>query len=279
MKPILKWVGGKTQILNDILTRFPKSIQNYYEPFLGGGSVLLGVLSKIRDGNLSICGQIYASDLNPTLIGLYKNIQSRPHEVIQALKLLNINEEDYYYSIRNQFNSLKDKSSIDASAMFIYLNKTCFRGLYREGPSGFNVPFGHYKNPKILDEDHILAVSELIQPVIFMLGSFCDTLQSVSAKDFVYLDPPYAPETSTSFVGYNAVGFGLDTHDRLFKMCKDMHQKGALFLMSNADVSLVKNAFQEESYIIDTISCRRAIHSKDPSKVTNEVLITNKSMH
>lgn len=276
VKPLLKWVGGKTQILDEVLTRFPKIINNYYEPFVGGGSILLGLLSHIKSGSISVQGHIYASDWNPNLIGLYKNIQSNPHELIDAVKKLSDNNEEYYYTIRRQFNEAEDRTAVQTSAMFMYLNKTGFRGIYREGPRGFNVPFGHYKNPTILDEKHILSVSELIQPVVFTHTSFEESLHNVSINDFMYLDPPYAPENTTSFVKYNSDGFAIEKHKSLFEICKTTKGK---FLMSNADVSLVKNEFESDDYTKEMIICRRAIHSKDPSSKTNELLITNKSNH
>lgn len=266
VKPFLKWVGGKTQIIDDVMSLFPREFNNYYEPFLGGGSVLLALLTQRRNGLIKIDGTIYASDLNENLIGLYKQIQSNHNELISEVKkLLEIPmSESYYYELRSRFNQTP-KGSIDASALFLYLNKACFRGVYREGPRGFNVPFGHYKNCSILDEDHIKKVSELIQEVIFTHHGFEDALKT-DDNDFVYLDPPYAPVNATSFVGYTADGFG--KHAELFELCKNMKAK---FLMSNADVPLVREAF--EGYETKIVSCRRAINSKKPESRANEVLI------
>lgn len=299
VKPFLKWVGGKTQIIHDVLALFPKRIHNYHEPFLGGGSVLLALLS---DESVVITGRIYASDINPHLIAIYKNIQHRPEDVIAEVKRLadeyakctgsvinrkpaSIEEamsspESYYFWIRSQFNRItkgaaEHISSIKASAMLLFMNKTCFRGLYREGPNGFNVPFGNYKNPAIIDEAHIRKVSVLIRDVIFTCESYVDSLARVSGhpdEDFVYMDPPYAPETSKSFVGYTADGFSLDDHKILFSICDKIE---ARILMSNADVALVNNAFAGAQYTKKTISCKRSINSKSPESRTNEVLITN----
>ena len=299
VKPFLKWVGGKTQIIHDVLALFPKRIHNYHEPFLGGGSVLLAILS---DESVVITGRIYASDINPHLIAIYKNIQNRPEDVIAEVKRLadeyakctgsvinrkplSIEEamsspESYYFWIRSQFNRItkgaaEHISSIKASAMLLFMNKTCFRGLYREGPNGFNVPFGNYKNPAIIDEAHIRKVSVLIRDVIFTCESYVDSLARVSGhpdEDFVYMDPPYAPETSKSFVGYTADGFSLDDHKILFSICDKIE---ARILMSNADVALVNNAFAGAQYTKKTISCKRSINSKSPESRTNEVLITN----
>jgi DNA adenine methylase len=299
VKPFMKWVGGKTQIINDVIALFPKLMNNYHEPFLGGGSVLLAILSHKNNGTIWVSGKIYASDLNSNLIGLYQNIQSNPDALILEVKKLSdefsrckgtavnrkastieealTSPESYYFWIRTRFNALstEERTSLTGSAMLLFMNKTCFRGVYREGPNGFNVPFGNYKNPSILDEHHIKTVSALIQDVIFTNCSFIDSFANVVSGDFVYLDPPYAPEKDTSFVSYTPDGFHLDNHKRLFQLCGDMKEKKVKFLMSNADVQLVKDAFPSPTYTTQIICCRRAIHSKEPDSRTNEVLITN----
>jgi DNA adenine methylase len=299
VKPFMKWVGGKTQILDTVLATFPTTIQNYYEPFLGGGSVLLGMLSYVRAGKITVTGTINASDINSNLIGLYMNIQSCPRVVIEEINKLkeefalcknigvnrkptNLEEaltspESYYYWIRSRFNALtkKDKMLPSASAALLFMNKTCFRGVYREGPHGFNVPYGNYTNPAIIDEDHIMEVSELIAGVKFSVAGFADSLAGVESGDFVYLDPPYAPETDTSFVGYTVDGFGADNHTALFKLCNEMAGRGVKLVMSNADVTLVKDAFPSPTYQTKIISCKRSINSKKPESRTNEVLIMN----
>jgi DNA adenine methylase len=299
VKPFLKWVGGKTQIINDVIDLFPKEMNNYHEPFLGGGSVLLALLSHVHNGSIKIYGKIYASDLNSNLIGLYKNIQSNPDVLIREVKKLtdefaicsgNIvnrkaltvedaqtSRESYYFWVRMRFNSLSkdERTSIIGSAMLLFMNKTCFRGVYREGPNGFNVPFGNYKNPSVFDEQHIKAVSALMKDVVFSDGSFRDSFERVLPGDFIYLDPPYASENDSGFVSYTPDGFNVDNHNTLFKLCTDMKSLNVKMLLSNADVKLVRDAFSAPEYTTKIISCRRAIHSKEPDTRTNEVLITN----
>jgi DNA adenine methylase len=296
MKPFLKWVGGKTQILEEVFSHFPSTMANYHEPFVGGGSVLLALLSKVRTGEIELTGSVYASDANPVLISLYTHLQTDVEALSTCLKALvdayvragqhhpqmlyrgpktpeegATSQESFYYWTRAQFNAAEDRSTVAVAAMFLFLNKTCFRGLYREGPNGFNVPFGHYAAPSIYSEPELLAVSELIQGVQFTCQDVQASLLGVGRADFIYLDPPYAPETATSFVGYTSDGFALDMHQALFARLKNLSL--TKFLMSNADVPLVRDAFS--TYQKKVVSARRAINSKKPESRTNELLVWN----
>jgi len=296
VKPVLKWVGGKTQILDTVLSHFPSRIHNYYEPFLGGGSVLLGLLSYRQAGKIAISGRIYASDLNSNLIGLYQSIQHAPEDLIVEVRALieefatcgntevhrspqtidqaRTSRESYYFWIRTRFNSMsrEQRMTLKGGAMLLFLNKTCFRGIYREGPHGFNVPYGNYAQIGIMNEEHIRSVSQLIQGVIFRVQPFMDALDMVRQGDFVYLDPPYAPESGTSFVGYTSEGFGLEQHEALFTRCQTLAETGCSWLMSNADVPVVRDSFPAPCTTL-VLSCRRSINSKKPDSKTNEVLI------
>lgn len=300
-KPLLKWVGGKTQIINELVGYFPKCINNYHEIFLGGGSVLLAFLTLVRSGQIMLKGKVYASDLNGVLINFYKNVQSNKDELYNEVSKLvaeytgcsgdvinrepkSIDEaktsrESYYYWIRKTYNELVKGSESDSpkvSAMFLFLNKTCFRGVYRVGPNGFNVPFGHYKTvPTVLNWEHLVEMSSLIKDVVFQHLDFENSLKKVVIGDFAYLDPPYAPETKTSFVGYTKDGFTLESHKNLFEMLIDMRKKAIMFVMSNAKVELVDSSFTSDLFKIKDIECRRAIHSKKPDSKTMEVIVSS----
>jgi DNA adenine methylase len=298
-KPILKWVGGKTQIIDKLVTNFPVEINNYREAFLGGGSVLLTLLSYVKSGIIKIHCNIYAYDLNEPLIYIYKNIQTRHTELYDILQTMitdfnecgngeinriptnieeaKISKENYYYWIRSEYNKLcvTDKRGLFGSAMFIFMNKTCFRGVFRVGPRGFNVPYGHYKNPEIINKDHLDEIHNLIQGVIFECCDYNTSLTNVEPNDFVYLDPPYAPETNTSFVGYTEKGFNIENHNNLFKLIHDLTETNKKIMLSNADVSLVRENFTNEKYNTLSLLCKRSINSKNPDAKTKEVIIKN----
>lgn len=293
-KPFLKWVGGKTQIIQQIINHFPSEMNNYHEIFLGGGSVLFALLSLRKSNNIKVNGKIYAYDLNQDLINLYQVIQTNPIEFLTILNEFketyhNIttntinrkpetledgltSKESYYYWIRKQFNTTHD-NEIQKSAMFLFLNKTCFRGLYRTGPNGFNVPYGHYKTtPTIITEDELNSISELISDVNFICADFTKSIQQAEPNDYLYLDPPYAPETKNSFVAYTADGFDLETHNNLFNLIKTLDES-IKFTLSNSKVDMVTEAF--ENYNQEDVNARRAINSKKPDSVTTEVIISN----
>jgi len=298
-KPILKWVGGKTQIIDKLVADFPVEINNYREAFLGGGSVLFTLLSYVKSGIIRIHGNIYAYDLNEPLIYIYKNIQTHHTELYDTLQsiIMDFNEcgngtinrtptnleeakvakENYYYWIRSKYNKLclNDKKGTLGSAMFIFLNKTCFRGVFRVGPKGFNVPYGHYNNPEIINKENLEEIHNLIQNVVFECRDFNTSLTNTEPNDFVYLDPPYAPETDTSFVGYTENGFNIENHNNLFKLIHTLTDTNKKIMLSNADVSLVRENFTNEKYNTLSILCKRSINSKKPDAKAKEVIIKN----
>jgi len=323
-RPFIKWVGGKTQLLDNIIKRMLKQLEtkddegnkiiemkNYHELFIGGGSLLFAILYLKETNKIKINGSINAYDINPILISLYKNIQSnkddllkniekyqKTYESIKQLKVSQKSErkasteeeakksrEAYYYWMRKQYNSITDNTSIEKTALFLILNKTCFRGLYREGPHGFNVPFGNYKTEtlNLLNRKSIDYLSQLFEDVNFQCSDFRTSFTNIEENDFVYLDPPYAPENDKSFVNYVKDGFTLKDHKQLFALTKSLQDKKIKFVMSNSNVELVKNSFKNEDndndnhiiFKIDVIEAKRAINSKKPNSKTTEVLIYN----
>jgi len=294
MHPFLKWVGGKTQIINDIYKMFPKNIDTYYEPFLGGGSVLIKLLKEQKNNNIQI-NKIIVGDINEALIYTYINIRDDKDKLLKYLNKIashynsieystninrkpqnkndaNLSKENYYYWIRTKYNNSNNKRKVKNSARFIFLNKTCFRGVYREGKNGFNVPFGHYKNPTIYTTENINELSSLFTTVEFTLSTYDNLLNTLNKHDFVYMDPPYAPINEKSFVGYNINGFDKNEHLKLFNICHNMKTNNIKFIMSNANVKLISDNFK--NYKIYIIKCKRTIHSKKPQTTIDEVLIT-----
>lgn len=298
-KPFLKWAGGKTQIINDIILKIPNEMNNYHELFLGGGSVLLCVLSLQKQNKIKIKNKIYAYDFNKALINTFIQIKNNVDEVLIELnKLKNefseINKntdgqrgkpkdldentykntrEHYYYWTRDLYNKLSKDTALSC-AYFIFLNKTGFKGMYREGSNGFNIPYGQKDKksvPTIFSEQEIRNISNLIKHVEFKHMSFENSIKNVKRGDFVYLDPPYAPENSKSFVGYLEDGFDLETHKLLFTEIKKLGK--TKFAMSNAKVDLVTENFK--NYTCQDIIARRAINSKKPGSKTTEVIIYN----
>jgi len=301
LKPFLKWVGGKGQLLDEIEKHFPTEINNYYEPFVGGGSVLFRIIDLISTGHLKLNGTMYIGDTNQALINTYKQIQVVPKEVFLTcsglVKLyhdipdtdIEINrkattqtealtsKESFYYWIRYRFNHLPAYDTVEASALFIFLNKTCFRGLYRVGPNGFNVPYGNYKSPTIINREHINQISSMIQKVVFECVDFRSLNdKEIGDHDVVYFDPPYVPEKTTSFVKYAEKGFVLKDHEDLFNQCDKLRDQGAIVILSNSAVNKVIQTFSDTTkWTTQIIECRRAINSKKPSSKTNEVLIVS----
>lgn len=311
--PFIKWVGGKTQLMESVFNEFPKIMLNYYEPFIGGGSVLFNLLNKLENREI-IVNNIYISDINKDLIDLYLSVKNNykllikylqkfknnyeKAEVINKEKVVrkkivvkktlksNIKEgkEHVYYFYRSVFNKLKTNNSnkiVKKSALFIFLNKTCFRGVYRENTSGiFNVPYGNNINVSMFDENNLKRISELLNKydVNFSVKNFYDLKETIKymKNTFVYLDPPYYPENETSFTSYTSNDFGKEQHDKLIEFCKYIDTKKSKFLLSNSNTNYIKDNLKK--YKIEIIDCKRQINSKNPGAVAKEVLIYNESV-
>ena len=294
-KPFLKWAGGKKQIAKCIEINLPpqirkeKCIKNYVEPFLGGGAIFFYLLRN----NYTI-GKAYLNDINKDLILTFKVVRDKPEDLIFVLKnhskMFDEKGKNYYYEVRDDFNdSLKncdyDSSSYESilrASRMIFLNRTCFNGLYRVNKSGrFNVPIGSYKNPKICDDVNILNVSEVLQGVTIESKDFCESLNSIEKGAFFYLDPPYLPIKQTSFTSYTSEDFGLNEQIKLSKFCEEIDKNNAHFLLSN---SRPQTDFFSKTYgELDLKECnykkidaRRSINSKGDKRGTvKELLIFN----
>ena len=291
MKPFLKWVGGKTQIMPSLMGKFPRSINSYHEIFVGGGSVIFALLDNIDKGHITVKDSIYAYDLNQYLIQMYNDMKSNTEQLYETLNSISkeyqsidvINgerkpktkeeamssKETLFYWYRQKYNSLP--TCLEKSAIFIFLNKTCFRGMYREGPNGFNVPYGNYKTVNFPTKEEFTSISNKLQKVTFVNCSFEKSIINAQHGDFVYLDPPYVPETKTSFVSYTSKGF--DMHKELFKMIHDLNDKDIKFCLSNSNTDFVIKSFP--NYNIEEITVRRAINSKKPESKAKEVFVSN----
>ena len=253
--PVLKWVGGKRQLLDVFDDLFPKHINSYCEPFVGGGAVLFHLQPQTA----------YINDINKDLILVYETIKNNVEELITTLSEYK-NESDFFYSIRDwdrnkeKFNSL---TNIERAARIIYLNKTCYNGLYRVNNSGeFNSPFGNYKNPNIINAPVLRAVSDYFKKadIYFSAKNYSEILSSISKETFVYFDPPYDPVSSTSnFTGYTKNGFNREEQVRLKENCDELNKRGIKFMLSNSSTDFIHNLYS--GYNVTTIQAKRMINS------------------
>lgn len=291
VKPFLKWAGGKGQLLKEIEKLYPfmdGKITKYAEPFVGGGAVLFDVISKY---NLE---EIYISDINKELINTYCIVRDNIDELITMLHnfqnefipMDSDNRREYYMKKREQFNILKidEKSnSIEKSAIMIFLNKTCFNGLYRVNRKGlYNVPMGSYKNPLICDEKNLRAVSEKLQNVNIVCADYKKSVDFIDEKTFVYLDPPYRPLTDTaSFTAYTENVFDDEKQIELSNFVDSIHEKGARILVSNSDPKNTnpEDEFFDEiysAYNIQRVEANRMINCNAEARgKIKELLISN----
>ena len=266
-KPFIKWVGGKTQLLPELTSRIPDDFSRYFEPFIGGGALFFHLQPE----------QSTLIDINEELTNAYTVIKYKTDELIADLKQ-HIYEKEYYYQIRNvdRTDEYESWSDVRRASRLIYLNKTCFNGLYRVNLKGeFNTPIGSYKNPKIVDETNLRACSRALQKVEIINGSFLEVEERVSSNDFVYFDPPYAPLNATSsFTGYSQKGFDGKMQLSLRDLCDRLNKKGVRFMVSNSNAPLILDLYQ--NYKIEFVYATRAINSKGNKRgKIPEVLVTN----
>ncbi len=265
--PIVKWVGGKRQLMFELLKNMPEDFNRYFEPFIGGGALFF----YLQPDNA------YISDMNEELINLYQVVRDSVDELIADLQKHDISKE-YFMEIRNidRTEEYENWSDVQKASRFIYLNRTCFNGMYRVNSQGqFNVPFGHYKNPRIVDENNLINCSNLLQRTEIKHADFSEILKKVKKGDFVYFDPPYVPLSETSsFTSYTKDGFDLDMQLSLRDVCDELDSMGVKFLLSNSDTQFVNELY--ENYNIKKVFASRQINANaDGRGKITEVLVRN----
>lgn len=268
--PVVKWVGGKRQIINQISKYIPKNFSTYYEPFLGGGAVLFGLQPK----------RAVVNDQNEELMNMYTVIKDNVEDLILHLAQ-HKNDKDHFYRIRELDRDKKlyaNLSAVERAARVIYLNKTCYNGLFRVNRAGeFNTPFGNYKNPKILDEVTLRALSHYLNTskIKLLNEDFEISLKGIRKEAFVYFDPPYDPISDTaSFTGYDKGGFGREEQIRLKRVCDKLNERGIKFLLSNSATDFIQELYSD--YFIIFVRARRAINSIPEKRgEVDEVLVMN----
>lgn len=288
-KPFVKWAGGKTQLLDEVKKTLPQDLCSrksftYIEPFVGGGAVLFWMLQEYSN-----IERVIINDINAELICTYRTIRDDVHSLIAILEELqwryiclgDEERKDFYVKKRKVFNS-RSESDVEKAALFIFLNKTCFNGLYRVNSRGeFNVPHGKYANPKICDKDNLIAVSSLLQKVEILCGDFAETEKFARRNTLYYLDPPYKPITSTSsFTSYSKEGFGDIEQIRLRDFCTRISDGGAQFIVSNSDPKEESGeSFFEQIYYsfkVKRVYANRFINANPNNRgVVSEVMISN----
>ena len=272
-QPFVKWVGGKRGLLEQIIPLFPEEFNNYYEPFVGGGAVFFELFSKglLKDK------RVVLSDINKELINSYNIIKNSPFELISKLEeYKKLHSKEFYYQIReldrkDNYDKLPD---LEKAVRFIYLNKTCFNGLYRVNKKGyFNTPIGSYKNPNIADRDVILSASEALQNVEIIQQSFKEIIHYAQKGDLVYFDPPYYPLNKTSnFTSYDSNSFLEKEQFELFEVFDTLVKRGAKVVESNSNTKFIKELYK--GYNIEIVNANRFINSKPHKRgIIKEILI------
>lgn len=266
-KPFVKWVGGKGQLLPQLMRKLPTKYGRYFEPFIGGGALFFALAPK----------RAHLFDINEELINTYVVIRDRVEELIKELKKHKYDEE-YFYEVRSwdRERSFAKLSPAKRAARFIYLNKTCFNGLYRVNSKGyFNVPFGDYKNPTILDQENLRRCSQALKGAAIEVASYLSVESRVRKGDFVYFDPPYAPLSATSnFTTYTAVGFEGSDQQQLRDLVVRLSKKGVFVMLSNSSAPLILDLYA--NFAIELVDANRSINSRGQARgPVKEVLVTN----
>lgn len=269
--PFVKWAGGKRQLIPQIRERMPEKYNDYYEPFVGGGAVIFDLLPA----------NALINDINKALINTYRTICNEPDAFLREVNRLdNDMWEDgkkYYYSIREHYNDklMRSEYDVELAALFVFINKHCFNGLYRVNGKGlFNVPYNNSRRVSV-DEDVIIATSEYLRRVTIIDGDFEQACKNAKKGDFVFIDSPYAPLNPTSFESYTKEGFDIESHKRLAKLYDELTARGCYCMLTNHNTELINELYGNKDYKIDVVSVKRMINSDASNRVGEEVIICN----
>lgn len=269
--PFVKWAGGKRQLLSQIKERMPKTYSNYYEPFVGGGAVVFELLPA----------NALINDINKSLINAYRQICNVPEAFLKAVDKLDAemreDGREYYYSLREHYNDkmMKSEYDVELAALFVFINKHCFNGLYRVNGKGlFNVPYNNSRKASV-DEKVIMDVSKYLQSVTILDGDFETACADAQKGDFIFIDSPYAPLNPTSFESYTKEGFDIESHKRLAGLYDELTVRGCYCMLTNHNTKLINELYGNKGYRIDVVSVKRLINSDASNRVGEEVIICN----
>ena len=269
--PFVKWAGGKRQLLKQIRERMPQKYNKYYEPFVGGGAVVFDLLPE----------RAVINDINKALINTYQQICNESEAFIDAVNRLDRemweDGKEYYYSLRERYNDklMREEFDMELAALFVFINKHCFNGLYRVNGKGlFNVPYNKSRNQSI-EEASIRATSEYLKNIIIMDGDFQNACEEAKEHDFVFIDSPYAPLNPTSFESYTKEGFDIESHKRLADLYDELTARGCYCMLTNHNTDLINELYSNKGYRMDVVHVKRFINSDASKRVGEEIIICN----
>lgn len=269
--PFVKWAGGKRQLLSQIKERMPEKYNDYYEPFVGGGAVTFELLPA----------NALINDINKALINAYKQICNAPEAFLKAVNKLDEemweDGKEYYYSLREHYNDklMKSEYDVELAALFVFINKHCFNGLYRVNGKGlFNVPYNNSRRTSV-DEGSIMEISKYLQGITITDGDFEEACKGAKKGDFVFIDSPYAPLNPTSFEAYTKEGFDIESHKRLARLYDELTARGCFCMLTNHNTRFINELYGGKGYTIDVVSVKRMINSDASNRVGEEVIIYN----
>ena len=269
--PFLKWAGGKRQLLNQIKERMPKEYNDYYEPFIGGGAVLF----ELQPEKATI------NDINISLINVYRQVKDNTEEFIELVNKLDSemweDGKEYYLDIREKYNDklLKKEYDLELAALFTFMNKHCFNGLYRVNKKGlFNVPYNKSRRTSI-EEDAVRETAKFLKTVNILEGDFEEACKDAKKGDFIFFDSPYAPLNPTSFEAYTKEGFDVESHKRLAQLYDELTERGCYCMLTNHNTEFINELYSNKGYRIDVVSVKRMINSDASNRKGEEVIICN----